>query len=135
MVCEYFLQMNTDAYSNAVNELYMAMNEVFLANNRLYAAAHIVWNWEANEMPSAILQEMDSMVERCLEETVPMRVVEEEVIAQESLRDRWDSSWNNTIDSWLETRKQTRLMASEENSAQKGAFIEPSFFDTELASF
>ena len=31
--------MDTQAYQNAVIELYTAMNEVFLANNRLYAAA------------------------------------------------------------------------------------------------
>ncbi|NBO09379.1 MAG: hypothetical protein EBV30_08560, partial [Actinobacteria bacterium] len=93
-----FLHMDAEAYQHAVNELYNAMNAMFLANNRLYAAAHIVWNWEANEMPSVILEQLNESAG-----VVPMEVVEEEAVA-ETMRKRWEGSWDETIDAWLEAR-------------------------------
>jgi hypothetical protein len=78
--------MDAQAYQNAVIELYEAMNEMFLANNRLYAAAQVVWNWEANEMPSAILEELNETGGEVVED------------------DAMHKSWERTIDAWLDSR-------------------------------
>jgi len=78
--------MDAQAYQNAVIELYEAMNEMFLANNRLYAAAQVVWNWEANEMPSAILEELNETGGEVVED------------------DPMHKSWERTIDAWLDSR-------------------------------
>ena len=107
--------MDAEAYQHAVNELYSAMNAMFLANNRLYAAAHIVWNWEANEMPSVILEELNET-----ERVVPMEVVEEEAVA-ETMRKRWEGSWDGTIDAWLEARARRREAIRAAEAAAKAA--------------
>ena len=118
--------MDAEAYQHAVSELYTAMNEVFLANNRLYAAAQIVWNWEAqivwnweaNEMPSVILEELTE-TQGGLEIT-PMEVVEEEAVA-ETMRKRWERSWDGTIDAWLEARGRRREAIRAAEAAAKAA--------------
>ena len=117
------LRMDTQAYKNAVIELYEAMNHVFLANNRLYAAAHIVWNWEATEMPSAILEELNDTGRS--EQVVPMQLVEEEAMA-ESMHKRWDSSWEKTIDAWLDSRA---VSAQVPPTAPQDVAMDDSFFN------
>jgi hypothetical protein len=107
--------MDAEAYQHAVRELYSAMNDMFLANNRLYAAAQIVWNWEANEMPSVILGELNET-----EQVVPMEVVEEEAVA-ETMRKRWEGSWDGTIDAWLEARGRRREAIRAAEAAAKAA--------------
>lgn len=102
------LRMDTQAYQNAVIELYEAMNHVFLANNRLYAAAHIVWNWEATEMPSAILEELNHTGEE---------VVEEETMHK---------SWEKTIDAWLDSRA---VSAPVPTTAPEDVVMDDSFFN------
>jgi creatinine amidohydrolase/Fe(II)-dependent formamide hydrolase-like protein len=124
--------MDAEAYQQAVSELYTAMNEVFLANNRLYAAAQIVWNWEAqivwnweaNEMPSVILEELNE-TQGGLEIT-PMEVVEEEAVA-ETMRKKWERSWDGTIEAWLEARARRR-QAKTETAVAQSAPMNESFF-------
>ncbi len=114
--------MNTQAYQNAVIELYEAMNEMFLANNRLYAAAHVVWNWEANEMPSAILEELNETGGG----VVPMEVVEDEAIVA-TMHNRWESSWERTIDAWLDSRAVGAAVAP--TAPQEDVVMDNSFFN------
>lgn len=118
--------MDAEAYQDAVNELYEAMNGVFLANSRLYAAAHIVWNWEANEMPSVILEELNESGR-----VVPMEVVEEEAVA-ETMRKKWERSWDGTIEAWLEARAQRREALSAQAAAvhAQSAPMSDSFFNS-----
>jgi hypothetical protein len=101
--------MDTQAYQNAVIELYEAMNEMFLANNRLYAAAHVVWNWEANEMPSAILEELNH---------TGGEVVEEETMHK---------SWERTIDAWLDSRAVSAPVPP--TAPQEDVVMDDSFFN------
>ena len=115
--------MDAEAYQHAVSELYSAMNDMFLANNRLYAAAHIVWNWEANEMPSVILEELNQTGES--EQVVPMEVVEEEAVA-ETIYKRWESSWERTIDAWLDSRT---VSAPAPPTAPQDVVMDDSFFN------
>lgn len=110
--------MDTQAYQNAVIELYTAMNEVFLANNRLYAAAHVVWNWEANEMPSAILEQLNETGEG----VVPMEVVEEEAIAE-----TMQKNWERTIDAWLDSRVVSAAVPP--TAAEQDVVMDDSFFN------
>ena len=122
--------MDAKAYQDAVSELYEAMNAMFLANNRLYAAAHIVWNWEANEMPSVILEELNESGR-----VVPMEVVEEEAVA-ETMRKRWEGSWDGTIEAWLEERARRREAIRQAEAAAKAAadsvMMDYSFFNSDV---
>jgi hypothetical protein len=101
--------MSSEAYQNAVNELYSAMNAIFLANNRLYAAAYIVCNWEVTEMHSVNLEGFKESDQGT--QFPPTAVVEE--ANSDTMRNRWDSSWDATIQEWLEVRRRRRETLSQ----------------------